>query len=106
MLGFVCAWFMRDLVAVIVFITGVGFSIIPAGIASFHFKLKRKAVSWSFIGGVLYVIGLAVYASTQAEPFIFFKDNADLAILSILVSLMVLIIVQRVTQVEKNTQHE
>ncbi|HSG68494.1 MAG TPA: hypothetical protein VK994_07305, partial [Bacteroidales bacterium] len=42
-LGLVCAWFLRDLVAVIIFITGVGFSIIPAAIASFHLRLSSRS---------------------------------------------------------------
>ena len=105
LLGFVCAWFMRDLVAVIVFITGVGFSIIPAGIASFHFKLKEKAVLASFVSGVIYVFGLAAYASFKQEPFEFFKANADLAILSIVVSLFVLIIVQLLSPNDKSVHH-
>lgn len=90
MLGLVCAWFLRDLVAVIVFITGVGFSIIPAAIASFHMQLKPLPVLLSFVAGILYVTGLAVYASSQEMPFGFFKDNADLAILSILIAALVL----------------
>ena len=86
MLGLACAWFMRDLVAVIIFITGVGFSIIPAAIASFHMRLAPTAVVISFIGGVGYVLILAIYASLQNNPFEFFKDKADLAILSIVIA--------------------
>ena len=93
-LGLVCAWFLRDLVAVIIFITGVGFSIIPAAIASFHLKLSPRAVLMSFISGLAYVAGLAVYASFQQEPFSFFKEKADLAILSIVVAAVVLMISQ------------
>jgi Na+/proline symporter len=96
LLGLACAWFMRDLVAVIVFITGVGFTIIPAAIASFHVKLNPKAVTISFITGIAYVSGLAIYASLQESPFEFFKDNADLAILSILISALTLFILQYV----------
>jgi Na+/proline symporter len=93
-LGLLCAWFMRDLVAVIVFITGVGFTIIPAAIASFHVKLHPRAVTISFITGICYVVGLALYASLQESPFTFFKDNADLAILSIVISAITLLILQ------------
>jgi len=103
LMGLLCAWFMRDLVTVIVFITGVGFTIIPAAIASFHFKLYPKAVLYSFVSGVVYVIGLAAYASMQEFPFEFFKDNADLAILSIVVSAVVLILLQLVL---KSKQHK
>ena len=92
-LGFVFAFFLRDLVAVIVFITGVGFTIIPAAIASFHFKISSRAALASFISGTAYVMMLAVIAAFQDEPFEFFKDKADLAILSIVVSAVVLVIV-------------
>ncbi len=102
MLGLLCAWFMRDLVTVIVFITGVGFTIIPAAIASFHFKLFPRAVLASFISGVLWVIGLAIFASLQEQPFDYFKDNADLAILSIAVSLITLIIMQLILKAGKD----
>ena len=94
LLGLLCAWFMRDLVAVIIFITGVGFSIIPAAIASFHIRLYPLAVLASFVGGLAYVTGLAFYASLQDDALNFFKDKADFAILSIAVSGLVLLIVQ------------
>ncbi len=84
LIGFGFAYFMRDLVAVIVFITGVGFTIIPAAIASFHFKIKSIAALASFFSGISYVLILVIIAAFQDDPFSFFKDNADLAILSIL----------------------
>jgi Na+/proline symporter len=96
LIGFAFAYFLRDLVAVIVFITGVGFTIIPAAIASFHFKIKSIAALASFISGISYVIILVIIASFQEEPFNFFKDNADLAILSILVSTLFLILFQNI----------
>jgi hypothetical protein len=88
------AWFMRDLVAVIVFITGIGFSIIPAAVASFHWKIKSRAAMVSFISGPVYVFILMGIAALQPQPFDFFKNNADLAILSIVVSTVFLIIFQ------------
>ena len=93
-LSFLGAWFLRDLVAVIVFITGVGFSIIPAAVASFHWKIKSRAAMASFISGPAYVFILLGVALTQAQPFEFFKNNADLAILSIVVSAIFLILFQ------------
>ena len=75
------------------FITGVGFTIIPAAIASFHFKISSRAALASFISGTAYVMMLAVIAAFQDEPFEFFKDKADLAILSIVVSAVVMVIV-------------
>ncbi len=93
-LSFSGAWFLRDLVAVIVFITGVGFSIIPAAMASFHWKIREKAAIASFLSGPLYVFLLMGYAAWQEHPSEFFKDHADLAILSIAVSTLFLIIFQ------------
>lgn len=89
-LGFAFAWFLRDLVAVIIFITGIGFTIIPAVIASFHMKIGRKAALWSFLTGSGYVVLLVVIAAFQSDPFEFFKDSAELAILSIAVSALTL----------------
>ena len=98
LLGFACAYFLRDLVAVVVFITGVGFTIIPAAIASFHFRITDKAAISSFIAGVVYVVSLVVVAAFQDDPFEFFKNKADLAILSILISTLALLIVQFITK--------
>lgn len=66
-LGFGFAWFFRDLVAVIVFITGIGFTIIPATIASFHFNLRRDAVYGSFVAGTAYIIMLITFDLMIAE---------------------------------------
>ena len=99
LLGFLLAWNFRDLVAVIVFITGLGFTIIPAAIASFHFKISGRAASISFIGGIIYVMGLMLVASLQADSVEFFKNNADLAVGSILISTILLIIVQNVPKI-------
>ena len=94
LLGFGFAYSFRDLVAVIVFITGIGFTIIPAAVASFYNKVTGRAATASFIAGIAYVFFLLVVATFQEEPVNFFKNNADLAILSIVVSAIVLIIFQ------------
>ena len=96
LIGFACAWFLRDLVAVIVFISGVGFTIIPAAIASFHFKIKSSAALASFLSGLAYVFILVIIASFEENPFNFFKDNADLAILSIVISTIFLLLFQNI----------
>lgn len=88
--GFVFAWFLRDLVAVIIFITGIGFTIIPAVIASFHLKISARAALLSFLSGSAYVLLLVIIASFQPDPFEFFKNNAELAILSIVISTITL----------------
>jgi len=46
----------------------------------------------SFISGTLYIFILLTIATFQPSPFEFFKDNADLAIISIGVSTLTLII--------------
>ncbi|MCD4731989.1 MAG: sodium:solute symporter family protein [Bacteroidales bacterium] len=80
-LGFVFAYFFRDIVAVIIFITGIGFTLIPAAIASFHIKLDKRAALASFIGGIIYI-------------FILFTTNnliPELSIASILVATIILV---------------
>jgi len=57
-LGFLLAFYFRSIINVIVFITGVGFTIIPGAIASFHFKIEKQAALASLISGVLYVLVL------------------------------------------------
>lgn len=91
-LSFLGAYFLRDLVAVIVFITGVGFTIIPAAVASFHWKIKPLAAMASFVSGTVYILVLLGVAMFQPQPFEFFKDNADLAIISIGVSALTLVL--------------
>lgn len=85
-LGFTFAWFFRDLVAVIVFITGMGFSIIPAAIASFHFKIHPVVAFSSMAGGLLYIVLLILNDTLVAEA----------AIASIVVSALVLLIGQQI----------
>ena len=87
------AYFLRDLVAVIIFITGIGFTIIPASVASFHWKISSKAALASFVSGITYVLILVAIALFQPDPKEFFKDKADLAILSIAVSALTLFLV-------------
>jgi len=78
------AWFFRDLVQIFVFITGLGFTIIPAAIASFHFKLNNNAVFISFVSGLIYVLALAITGNMDAE----------LSIASILVAFFALLFSQ------------
>lgn len=56
LVGFLLAFYFRSIIRVIIFITGVGFTIIPAAIASFHFKISQKAALVSFISGVVYIL--------------------------------------------------
>lgn len=59
-LGFLLAWQLRDMIAIIVFITGVGFTIIPAALLSFHFNIRANVAFGSFIAGIAYVAVLIV----------------------------------------------
>jgi len=101
-LSFIGAWFLRDLVAIIIFITGVGFTIIPAAVASFHWKITPKAAMASFISGSAYVFILLGIAAYQPDPFEFFKSKADLAILSIVVSTVFLLLFQLFRKKQKS----
>ena len=91
-LGFVFAYFFRDLVAVIIFITGIGFTLIPAAITSFHMKLDKRAALASFIGGIVYILILLVTNNLIPE----------LTIASILVAAVVLLLFQAFTRKSNN----
>ena len=82
--GFGFAFFFRDLVSVIIFITGIGFTLIPAAIASFHFSISSRSAFASFIGGILYILLLIL--TNQLVP--------EYSIASIIVALFVLITFQ------------
>lgn len=60
-LGFIFAYFFRDIIAVILFITGLGFTIIPAAVASFHYNISNRAVLASFVSGIVYIGFLMVF---------------------------------------------
>ena len=88
LLGFAFAFYFRDLVAVIIFITGLGFTVIPAAIASFHFNINSKAALTSFLSGLVYII------------ILIFTNNLipELSIASIVVAAIALIITQMLTK--------
>ncbi len=83
-IGFILAYFFRDIIQVIIFITGIGFTIIPAAIASFHFKISNKAALASFLSGIVYIL------------ILLFTNNLipELGIASIVVALFFLITFQ------------
>ena len=83
-LGFVFAYFFRDLVAVIIFITGIGFTLIPAAIVSFHMKLNKNAALVSFMGGIIYI--LILFITNNLIP--------ELSIASIVVAAIILFLFQ------------
>ncbi|MCF8378402.1 MAG: sodium:solute symporter family protein [Bacteroidales bacterium] len=90
-MGFTFAYFLRDLVAVIIFITGIGFTVIPAAIATFHFKIEKQAAQASLVAGLVYIL------------ILIFTNNliAELSIASIVVSAITLVIVQLVLKLNK-----
>jgi len=68
--AFVFAWFFRDLIQVIVFITGMGFSIIPAVIIGFHYKIRSESAIISFCTGIIYIFILLLTGTLYAEASI------------------------------------
>ncbi|MGC8864177.1 MAG: sodium:solute symporter family protein [Bacteroidales bacterium] len=98
LLGVLFALVFRDLVQVIVFITGLGFTIIPAAIASFHLHLSSRTVAASFASGALYVMLLV--GTGRLVP--------EYSIASIAVSALVLLLgwqIDRKRQKEHLTHH-
>jgi len=93
LLGFAFAWFFRDIIEVFKFITGLGFSIIPAAIGSFHFKLSSMSVRISLIGGILYVAILILTKTLIAEA----------AVASIVVATFLLFIYQLIINIRKKS---
>lgn len=87
------AYFIRDMIEVIVFITGFGFTIIPACIASFHYNIPAKAATGSFVAGIVYIAALIIAGLMVPE----------LAIASIVISTVYLVIA---TQILKKKSKE
>ncbi len=58
--GMGLAYFFRDIVRVLMFISSLGFVILPAVLAAFHWKVSSRAVLWSFASGLIYVLLLPV----------------------------------------------
>jgi Na+/proline symporter len=83
-MAFIFAYYFRDLVSVIIFITGLGFTVIPAALASFHFRIKPIAVVGSMLAGLLYVCILIL--ADQLIP--------ELSIASIVIAAFFLVIIQ------------
>jgi Na+/proline symporter len=84
LVGFLLAFYFRSIIDVIVFITGVGFTIVPAAVASFHFTIEKEA-AWASLGsGVAYV--LILFATGHLLP--------ELSVASFAVALLFLILFQ------------
>ncbi len=84
--GFVLAWFFRDIIEVLKFITGLGFTIVPGIIASFHWKISSLAMKISFLSGVIYILAVAAAGLLVIEA----------AVASIVVSALALIIAHQI----------
>ena len=84
-LSIVAAFFFRNIIAVVMTIAGVGFAIVPPIFASFHWKMKERAVFASLLSGSIYVLILIFSGLLISE----------LAVASVLVSALVLIVFQR-----------
>ena len=91
--GFLLAFFFRSIIDVIIFITGVGFTIVPAAVASFHFRIAKQAALASFISGVVYV--LVLFFSGHLLP--------ELSVASFAVALLFLVIFQLIYRKKKVT---
>ncbi len=84
LIGFLLAFYFRNIIQVILFITGIGFTIIPAAVASFHFNITPKAALASFVSGIVYIAILLAF--DQLIP--------ELSIASIVVATIFLITFQ------------
>jgi len=84
-LGAVFAYFFRDLIAVLLTVAGVQFSLVPVIIGSFHWKIKNRAAFASLSSGVVYVLFLIFTGHLTPE----------LVMLSIFIALVVLLVGQR-----------
>ncbi len=86
----IAAYFFRDIVAVVMTISGVGFAIIPPLMSTFHWKIKSSAALAGLISGSLYVLILVVTGNIVSE----------FAVASFLVSALAMIIVQKFSKQE------
>lgn len=61
LLAVLIAYFIRDIVAVVNFITGIGFTVLPAAWAAFHFDISPNIAFQSIIAGLIYVMLLIIF---------------------------------------------
>ncbi|MCF8331089.1 MAG: sodium:solute symporter family protein [Bacteroidales bacterium] len=86
--GFALAWFFRDIIEVLKFITGLGFTIIPGIIGSFHWKISSRAIFISFLSGLIYIFVIILLGVLRIEA----------AVASILVAAIALTIAHQFTK--------
>ena len=92
--GFAMAWIFRDIIEVLKFITGLGFSIIPGIIASFHWKISARAMMISFLSGIVYILIVVFLGVLKIEA----------AVASILVSGIALLISHQIIRKNQKTK--
>ena len=92
----IAAYFFRDIVAVVMTISGVGFAIIPPLMSTFHWKIKSSAALAGLISGSLYVLILVVTGNIVSE----------FAVASFVVSALAMIIVQKFSKPEPTIKNE
>ncbi len=84
------AYFFRDVIEVLNFITGIGFSILPTVLVGFRKKLHPTAVFYSLLSAILYIIIVVSLGLL----------NEELAVASILVSGITLFIAQYILKTD------
>ncbi|MFW6019625.1 MAG: hypothetical protein ACOCPM_03515, partial [Bacteroidales bacterium] len=95
-MGFVLAWIFRDIIEVLKFITGLGFTIIPGIIASFHWKIRSRSITISFLSGIAYIVVVILFGVLKIEA----------AVASLLVSGLALFIAHQISRRSKNYKIE
>ncbi|MBT3207006.1 MAG: sodium:solute symporter family protein [Bacteroidetes bacterium] len=78
------AFFFRDIISLILTVTGIGFSLIPSVIASFHWKIHNVAAFASLLSGFVYILILIITGNLMSEA----------AVASAIVSALVLLVFQ------------
>ena len=61
LLAVLIAYFIRDIVTVVNFITGIGFTVLPAAWAAFHYNISPKIAFQSVLAGLVYVMILIIF---------------------------------------------
>jgi len=66
-LGMISAYFLRDIILVVLTLAGLSFALVPSIIGSFHWKLKNKAVFASLLSGLIYIALLLIFGFINPE---------------------------------------
>lgn len=93
-IGMVFAFFFRDIIAVVLTISGLLFALAPSVIGSFHSKLSNNAVFASMLAGIIYVFILILFDLVIPEY----------AVASIFVALVVLLVGELIARLTRLTK--